>query len=250
MDKRKISEDVYERYVDASVALFMEYYAASCLDGKESPHTDGKDFPAELDTRCRALINRECSRQKRKTLLKAVGKGLRAVACLAVVILSLSSILFMTVDAVRIPIINYYIEKSDQYWRYNGESQTSLSTSLDALNCADPLYGFLPNDYTLHMLDSNLPKSLTAIYRSHNGDQVFFAAQSANSSVGMDSEGAEYSKQFQIAGYDAVLYVEKGYVRLLWICEDLSCVFSLTTNGMTDTEVISLATQLIHSFSN
>ena len=126
MDNRKIDQDVYERYVDATVALFMEYYSAERAEDMHNELSGNEkievELPAELDNRCRTLIKKEHARRKRKEHMKTAMKGLRFVACFAVIVLALASVLFVSVEAIRVPIINYYIKQNDIYWEFSSRN--------------------------------------------------------------------------------------------------------------------------------
>ena len=110
MKNFKIDQTVYEKYVDATVEFFMECYSGTLSSAIQEELKDGENqdvvFPKELDKRCQTLIKKECAKQRMKQTAKNVIKGLRYAAIFAVVMLSFTSLLFMTVEAVRIPIIN------------------------------------------------------------------------------------------------------------------------------------------------
>ena len=251
MDKRKISEDVYERYVDASVALFMEYYAASCLDGSKSPHADGKDFPADLDTRCRSLINRECTRQRRRAFLKSAGKCLGAVACLAIFLLSLSSVLFMTVEAVRIPVINYYIEQGDSYWEISNKSgQSSTIENNDMISLSNPLGDLIPNEYVLKTIKGDALEHLFAIYENPASQQIIFSTCPIDDVTRLDTENSKNLNTSKILGYPAVIVEKDSRTTITWVIDNLSLVVYLEATGITSRELAPIAEQLTFIIAN
>lgn len=251
MDKRKISEEVYERYVDASVALFMEYYAASCLDEPMEPRADETDFPAELDTRCRALISREFARQRRKTFFKAATKGLGVVACLAAVILSLSSVLFMTVEAVRVPIINYYIQEQDGYWEISGSSKNGEEMHNDyAFDISNPLANIIPEKYIPVSVAGESLEWLNVLYQSSDNHEIHFSSRKMSKLLKVDSEDVQFSHSIQILGGDAVIVVKDNSVQLAWLCESTGTTFSLFSTEYDETEIIAFAEKLTIAFCN
>ena len=253
MNNSNVNKEVYDRYVDATVALFMEYYSADLSDHihNEMNESDNTDivFPAELDKRCRALIKKECLRYRQKQYLRGLFKSLQYVAIFAVMLLSLSSLLFVTVEAFRIPIINYYIEQKDGYWEISGNTNTTETAGNNTLDLTDPLASFLPNEYTLLLLEGNSLNELTAIYEDADGKQVFFCSESISSVVGIDSEDAQVSKKCQICGQDAVLMVENDDVNLVWLQKDMGLVFTIHAQGLSDTFVMSIAEEIINSIS-
>ncbi len=253
MNKDIVSGDVYEQYVDATVALFMEYYSAVTLPDRirtefESQGNNPFSFPAELDSRCRFLIKKECARHRRKQCVTSIVKGLRYVAALAVAALSLFSLLFITVEAFRVPIINYYIEQNDGHWDLSGQGNYSPEMPNYSLEINDPLAGLVSEEYQLVITEGESLQKLTAIYEDVSGRQVFFSCEPGNSLVSIDSEGAERSEMCKIGDCDAVLVIKNG-VRLAWIHEETSTIFTLIADDLTETEVFSIASQIVYLIS-
>ena len=249
MNKRKISEEVYDRYVDASVALFMEYYASSCLDKSEDPCTDELEFPADLDSRCRTLIDREFTRQRRKTFFKAAAKGLGVVACFAAVILSLSSVLFMTVEAVRVPIINYYIQEQDGYWEITASSSTDEEMHLGyALNLSNPLANIIPEKYIPISIAGESLEWLNVLYQSSDNHEIHFSSRKMSKLLKVDSEDAQISRSIQILGGDAIIVVKDNSVQLAWLCESTGTTFSLFSTEYNEAEMIAFAEKITSAF--
>lgn len=252
MNKPTIDNDVYERYVDATVALFMEYYSVISLP--ESIQEEFVDinnefiFPTELDNRCRLLIKRECARYRLKRNIKNIGKGFQYIAACAVVMLSLCSLLFMTVEAVRIPIINYYIENFDGHWEISGQEIADSPPNEDTIDMQNPLHGLIPEEYQLTVLEGDSLTDLNAIYENAAGKRVYLLGMPGDSWVAVDSENADLSQKCQINGCDAILVVKDG-VNLTWIHKESSIMLSLFSDGLTENEVISIAEQLIEKIS-
>lgn len=251
MDKRKISQEIYDRYVDASVAMFMECYAASCLDDYSKTQIDNIDFPKELDMRCRTLIDREFARQRRKLFLKSAGKIIRAVACFAVILLSLSSVLFMTVEAVRVPIINYYIEQGDSYWEISSKNKhSSEHITQNTISLSDPLANLIPNDYKLSTIKGDTLSYLIAIYKNPDGQKISFSTSSLDDITRFDSENAQTANTRNILGYSAFMVIKGSQTSITWIIDDLSLAISLDSTGLTSAELAIMAEQLTMKLIN
>lgn len=249
MNKRTIDKGVYERYVDATVALFMEYYSAVTLPRSiQAELTNQEDqnviFPTELDQRCRQLIKKELARHRWKQYAKYISKGLRYVAACVIAVLSLSSFLFMTVEAIRIPIINYYIEQYADHWEIS--SDTATMPYIDkTLNLKDPLINLIPDDYQLVVQDGESFSEMGAIYENSDGKRFCFSSVSGDNWIAIDSENAQTSQQFQLCGFDAISVVKDGVVSLTWIDTDLNIVFTMIADNMTESEVITIGENLI-----
>lgn len=251
MNNHAVNTDAYEQYVDATVALFMEYYSAVSLPENiraEFNEQENKDFvfPAALDDRCRRLIKRECSRYRLNHCIKTIGKGIRYVAIFAIVVLSLFSLLFMTVDAIRIPIINFYIEHFDGHWDISGQEEPNLSTEDTAIDIQNPLAGLISEDFQLLVLEGDSLLELIAIYEDSNGNQIFFSSMAGENWMTIDTENAQHSQECEIGGYKAIVIVDNPNVRILWFDESTSTTFSLVADEMSETEAVSIVEKIIY----
>ena len=247
MSELDIKQEKYDRYIDSTVDLFMECYDDVLTEEihkeVETLKKQEVDFPDSLDKRCRALIKRERIRSRRKQNTKVLLKGLRYVAIFAVALLSLSSLLFMTVEAFRVPIINFFIEKNEGYWIITGEEEAQNPSS-GSIDLADPLAGMIPKEYELILLDGDSLDNLTAIYAKESSDEVFLTIGPSKDSIQIDAEDMEFSNECEIAGCEAVLVKEDGTLRLVWMQKDVECLFTLASNSLTDAEIVAIAEEL------
>lgn len=249
MIRNQISNTIHSQYVEASVELFMEYYCELLFD--DIPEADMKAaasaFPGELDTRCRKLIQKELNRQRRKEGWKSVCKGLRYVASLVLILLSVSSVLFFSVEAIRVPVINYYITHSKNGFLLIEGRASSSEIPHTMIDIADPLAGLLPQGYQLILHEENSFREFTAIYENASGKQVFVSARSVEEISGIDTQDADHIAQFQIFNCHAVLVEEKEIARLMWVHEEYGCTFTLVRND-SSIDIVKLAETLISCF--
>ena len=70
MGKRNIDKQVYEQYLDATVALFMEHYTAALTDAVLAEESDPATGSESMDRRCMEMIRKECAKQRRKEVWK------------------------------------------------------------------------------------------------------------------------------------------------------------------------------------
>ena len=250
MDNRKIDQDVYERYVDATVALFMEYYSAERAEDMHNELSGNEkievELPAELDNRCRTLIKKEHARRKRKEHMKTAMKGLRFVACFAVIVLALASVLFVSVEAIRVPIINYYITQSDKYLEITSR-KPSADGSVVQFNAEDPLAGLLPEGYKLVVVDKMSPTQTTAVYKTSDKNSISFTMYPSETVARVDSENAQAIKEICICGYDGFLVAKGDRITITWWRESNNQTFSIISTSLTESELITLAETFIQS---
>lgn len=243
MDNRKIDPAVYEKFVDASTALMLEYYSAHHEEPLSALPEDGIEFPAALDARCRADLQAAVKKHRRKNCARRTLKIFGSVACAFLVTLGLASMLIMSVDAFRIPVLNYLASRSDQYVQITDQNKV-VSTPIP-FDFDDPLNGLLPEGYTLTMSNrSETHSTLMAIYDASETESVLFDISSTGAVSRFDAEGAQEYREFTLNGYDAILIVKDPCVTVIWINEELHHVYTIITNAMDKEQTLDLATEV------
>ena len=253
MDKNCIYQEKYERYVDATVDLVMSCYndslAESIRNEVDKLESMEIEFPQHLHDQCIAIIKNEKKKGKRCQHRKQVLKILRMAAVFTLALLSLTSILFVTVEAFRIPIINFLLEKNDSNWAITTDTQKHQYPVVNTVDWTDPLHGLLAEEYELVLQEGDSCDNAAVIYENTDGEEIFFSAASAESTIRLDSEGIDYSKEFLICGHDAVLLAEDTYITLLWMHNSLDVTFTIVADGLTESQVINIAEQLTSKVS-
>ena len=249
MDKEKIDLEVYDKCVDASVALFMQYYCAAVSEDihKEilEMQAEEKVFPETLDTRCRATIKKQNALSKRRKCFKSVVKGLRYAAVFAVVLLALASTLFMTVEAVRAPIIKYYIALEKEYVEIGQKDDTEISTNQESIRGIDwknPLAQFVPTGYILSVQNVDAEGTVLAIYDNvKNNSSILFMALSIDGVARVDAENAQEVREILIWDYEGILVKKDGVISVTWGDDVLQKAYSIAASELTEAEVIAIA---------
>ena len=249
MDKVTLSEATREKVEEATLSVFMEQYGAAMDAGVEIKMAECADmeFPPELDKRIQKLIANEQAKKRNKQRRKTVLRVLRSAAAVIIVLLSVSSILFMSVEAFRVPIINFFVEKHDGYLEL-GASRT-VDDIPSEFNPDDPLTGILPEEYVLTEVSNNWEMGM--VYASYSSDintYIFFSVEPAQSIALMDKEDAEVN-HFKINDCDAYLFSEGDRIRLIWLDGATESMFSLCSNNASKEEILSIAERIILIFT-
>lgn len=239
---------LFDQYVDASVALFMEHYSSVLTDHvkTEIMSSESVDVSDGLDQKCRTLIRKEFAKRKRKAFLKGVSKGLSYAAVLMVALLSLSSALFITVEAVRVPIINFFIEQGDGYWVITGEDEDT-SAHRDNQNKivfdeADPLRDLLPEEFRLERY-IELNTGATAMYADELGNNAVLVLTRNSSALMIDTENAEYTKEISILDCKAIL-VKTEKLSLVWLDSKRDVLYNLVVDSIDEEDLIEIAEEV------
>ena len=227
MENPKISESTREKLEDAAVSVFMEQYAKALDAGIDQKMEECADdaFPPELEKRCRALIQQEYAKERGRKRRKSTLRVLRSAAVVAVALLSLCSVLFMTVEAFRLPVMNFFVQKTDRYWQMSG--QENVDVIPEVFNPEDPLDGIIPDVFALSNIDGSWEKGLlSADYSDGNSATIIFAVTPYVNNTQIDTEDA-LAVPHKVLKHDAIKAVEKEYVRITWLDEENSKIFTI-----------------------
>lgn len=241
MENPKLSDTAREQLEEAAVAVFMEQYAKALDAGidKRIEECEGEEFPPELEKRCRALIEKEYAKSRNEKRRKSVMRILQRVAIVAVALLSLSSILFMTVEAFRLPVMNFFVEKTPRYWQMTANpDENTIPVTYDT---EDPLDDIIPESFALTKLSGSVETGdLMAEYSDGGKAAIALFAGYSLGSLQVDGENAVVSDA-KVAGHDARLYIEGNTIRLAWLDENVSRAFSIYTVNISEEMVEYLA---------
>ena len=240
MDNLKLSDTAREQLEEATVAVFMEQYAKALdagIDQKLEECAD-EEFPPELEKRCRALIEKESAKSKNEKRRKGVMRILQRAAVVVVALLSLSSILFMTVEAFRLPVMNFFVEKTDRYWQMTANPDENAVPV--AYNPENPLDDIV-DGFALTSLSGSVESGdLMAKYSDGGKAAITLCADFSLGNLQVDGENAVVFDE-KVAGHDARLYIEEDTVRLAWLDENASRAFSIYAVNVSEETVAYIA---------
>lgn len=237
MANPKISEETREKLEDAAVSVFMEQYAKALDAGmnKELEACVEDAFPPELEKRCRALIQKEYAKERCRKRRKNALRVLRSAAVVAVALLSLSSLLFVTVEAFRLPVMNFFVQKTEQYWQLSGQQDTD--TILEAFNPEDPLGGIIPDEFELTSVIGSWEEGYIYIdYVKEENTTISFMATQSGNNVQVDTEDATV-KPYNVLGHDTIKSVEGECVRITWLDEENAKILTLYATNVSENMV-------------
>lgn len=240
MENPKLSDTAHEQLEEATVAVFMEQYAKALDAGidKKLEECADEEFPPELEKRCRALIEKEYAKSKSEKRRKDVVRFLQRAAIVVVALLSLSSVLFMTVEAFRLPVINFFVEKTDRYWQMTANPDEDSAPL--AYNPANPLDDII-DGFALTSLSGSVESGdLIAKYNDGDKASITLFADFSLGNLQIDGENAMISDE-KVAKHNAQLYIKGDSIRLTWLDENVSRAFSICAVNVSEETVAYLA---------
>lgn len=234
-------EELMEQYEDAAFALLMNDYAEQ--EGTrllQEFETVQPEMPAALDVRCCDLIHRTYEKQRRKDRVKRTLGTLTRVVTVLLVVVSLCTALVFSVDAIRVPIINFFIEHQDGFMGLSGDGNDDRDSF-----ASSTLESFMPVGY----VHSRSPSPHVVIYQNAEGHTIRFSIHSLEGTLAVDNEDATV-EEISLAGYSG-LFIRKGTsLKLIWYDEEQLLVYILTASDLDVTTLWHLAEQIAQQYAN
>ena len=247
IDKHK--QDLLDQYEDAAFALLMDEYAEKegelLLKEYEEALAAGEvsDVPAELDQKCRMAIQKHYSKRHIRSVTQRVCRwGCRA-AIFVVAILGISLTTILSVDAWRVPFLNYIL-KDEEHASVIIFDEPTLPVSMTEDD--DILGKLLPDRYSqIAFKNKN-----GLIYSAYVDDANNYAALTMSKTEGeyyFDSEDATYTKT-KLLDYDAVFRIENEY-QIIWFDAEKEIAYSFVISGVSESDFWDISNILAESYS-
>lgn len=227
-------KEIQERFADSAVAMFMEQYMTEIAEvADENAEDDSIEISEEFDRRGRKLIKKGLAKKQRQHAAKKLLRVAKVAVITLFILLGTFAILFTTVEAIRVPIINFFLEQEEEYLEVNGVPK--VEHSVDNL-----LEGLLQVDYNLEACQTTSNGNISIVYKNSQDDFVFYDEFNTNGGVyRLDTEDA-ITESISIAGNEAILIYKYGF-KLVWFNSTGSFMYQLDAPALSREEIIELA---------
>lgn len=248
---------VETNFTDAALALLLERSAES--DGErlweEYCACDCK-VPPVLDNQCRQKICKTIRKRKVYSntvhLLKRTGQLAASLA----IILFLTFSLITSVEAFRIPVLNFILKHSPRATAILFQSSsTPRQTQLEEL-CSILKYS-APEGYTLEIEhiyrdEYTVPPTVTSVFmgfQDENNALLTIHVSPAEGSWSVDTENAAVT-QLILEGQKAILIEKFPEFQMLWINDTQKLLYHITAGSMNKTDFLNYVTLLSKETKN
>ena len=199
------------------------------------------EMPEELDAKCRDLIDEAFGSARRRARVKRIGAAVAKAAMVVLILLGLSTVTVLSVDAFRVPVLNFLIDKSGKYGTVVIGGDTSQDSSTpdsveEWFDKAVPAGYWLENKYS-----SSFQESIT--YSNDEGHLLRLLIESSESRIAVDTENIEFAP-VEFGDHSAVFGEKNGY-HLMWLDSENQVIYHLWASHLTETEFWHLAYALI-----
>jgi hypothetical protein len=198
---------------------------------KKKDEIEAVEVPESLDKWFFDYIEKEKRAEKRKKMFSNLKQFSKRAAILILVLVAAMSALMFTVEAVRVSVLNFFIERNEKYTevRIDEETLNNLTPNLDWDNYYQPKY--LPEGYFFESSKKIGP--LKVLKYTDGAKQITYTQSNNGTDIQLDTEDAVV-EEVSLDGNEGMIITEGDKVILFWYNEEAS----LTLIGHEDKEEI------------
>ena len=241
-----MDEKLLDNFEDARMALLMDAYAkeegeALLAESELLEEPMSEEFKAE----CFALIDKAFAKRQRARRFRRAALRTAKAALLTFAVLCALTMGLMSVEAIRVPVLNFLIEHHEKFTSVLFTPSNHETAPVEGMVQEGPLAGLLPDTFRLdsHRVLPNGNES--AVYLTEEMKFVTHSDRNGDgATVSFDTEGADRYEETTLMGHKAFLVVEGETVFLLWFNADNKRVYTLSTDCMDTYDIWRLAEKI------
>ena len=239
--------ELLDQYDDVTFALLMDEYAeeegARLRKEFEEAQAAGEvsDTSDALDEKCLQMIHRDFAKKRGKDNVRKFIRMTSKVAVAVMVFLGIASTVFFSVEAFRIPVLNFILNTYEEY------TSVYFGDKVVAETNADPLEALLPDDYIQSYYRMDEDNLIYSYYENSNGDAVQFTMSYAIGEKKYDTEEAD-TTELVIGEYEAILIKKDGY-RLIWVDPFNEIIYTFSATNLEKSSIINICNELADIYS-
>lgn len=224
-DRKYISDEAVEKYDDARFALLVEGYSARLgekyvEENRQLKEDDSFEFPSELDEKCLKAIDSAIAHKRRHENMekaKKVAKRLTVVAASFLLVIVLSSVvLYNTVEAFRLSVVDYVISLFDI-----GEgSIVSVEANEADKSNTEVVPKWLPEGYELERDKSGVGVRMMQFTNGYNRITFTVHSDVSMGSFTVDTENAVETFDIKILNFNGIAVKKDHETFLYWFDAD------------------------------
>ena len=241
-------QELMDQYDDAVFALLMNEYAEEEGARLRKEFEDAKaagevcETPDSLDKKCLRMIRRHSRRKRAARMVRNSMKTVCKAAVIVMVILGVFSSLVLSVDALRVPVMNYLISHTEILSLIQFHEPGPTEPAVDSIDDLIPegyskVYGEFIDGFPAFM------------YTNGQGGTVLFDATRTEGTYVFDSEDATV-KEIVVLDYPAIYICKDSRLQMVWFDEDALVTFSCIAEGLDEVDFVSLCTNLACEYAN
>lgn len=232
-DERR--KDLIDEYEEAALKLLLDEYAE--VDGErlmqeyEEAEKNGQveDVPEDLDKKCRHIIQESFAKKAREKQIKKSIRVLGRVAVLVLVLMGIAATTVLSVDALRVPVLNYFLQHSTRYSSItlNAQNETDYANIENIKEC---LSYCVPEQYELTSENISNHNTMEFLYQDRDKHTISLMVAFESGQVSIDDENVEM-ESVTLNGKEA-FFVDKDGLQLIWSDAEKNMSYNLYADAL------------------
>ncbi len=241
----KEKQNVLEQYDDLTFKLLMDEYAeeegARLLAEFEQAAEAGTnpEVPQSLDDKCHKMIRKKFAQERWRIIIKESTKKIGRVAAVLLLFVGIVMTPIFSVEAFRVPLLNYLLEHHEKYSSIVPSEHISKSHPHADITYIDAV---MPETYSQTHCEYEGNGSFVCVYADQNNDVIRYNHYPVCVDFQFDTEKTTYS-EMQILNHDAFL-VHKDGLQIIWIDKNNQLIHSIYASDYAQDSVIALAEKI------
>ena len=208
-----------QQYEEVALGLLMEEYANA--EGKRllqefetaSAQGDIEPMPEDLKSKYHQLIDQAYKKKRQRKLFSGITKTVGKVAVVALMLFGIATTAILSVDAWRVPVLNFILDQSGEFAFVNVDyNNSSLENQYKAI--VKTVCDNAPPDYTLTETPVVDDPSLLVKMKNSEGKKLTVSVRRETNQIQVDTEDAQV-KEMDLNGKPAFLILEEG-IYVIW----------------------------------
>lgn len=238
--RRERLEDAWD---ETALELLMDDYAeiagSELYDEYCSDLETGnvEDLPAELDESCQEMIHASFtaeSKAKKNPLNTALSHVYKA-AMVVLAIFGATTVLVVSVDALRVPVLNFFLTQEERYTILSSAESNDLTGSENI----NDIRGYIPKDYKIVYETYYGHGYYNLRYQNEAGQIISIRTGEGDVQLYADTENATFEK-IELNGQSA-LFIQKDGLRLIMQKKDAQFILDFFAESMEESEFFRIA---------
>lgn len=240
-------ERLLEELEEAQIKLLMDEYAEAegvlLLQEFERDKGNGSlpVISPELDQKCQKLISDAFAASSKGRSTQKILHLISKVAACFLIIIGFGAALVMSVEAFRIPVINYFMEIKPNYSAFSfdpDDTITDIHQSItEQLKCIP-----VPEDYERIHLGEDEKGVISCCFSNANQNVIIVEIIPTEGKAYVDTEDAN-SVEFMLNEHVAIFW-EKDNYRISWVDAEKGVNYNLVADALTKEAIIKIANYL------
>lgn len=196
-----------------------------------------EDLPAELDESCQEMIHASFTAESKakNNLLNTALSHVYKAAMVVLAIFGATTVLVVSVDALRVPVLNFFLTQEERYTILSSAESNDLTGSENI----NDIRGYIPKDYKIVYETYYGHGYYNLRYQNEAGQIISIRTGEGDVQLYADTENATFEK-IELNGQSA-LFFQKDGLRLIMQKKDAQFILDFFAESMEESEFFRIA---------